>query len=316
MQLRQLRYFLAVAEELNFTRAAERIGIAQPPLSQQISNLERELGAELFIRSNRSVALTEAGEALIPYAHRLLNDTDRAASVVGEIARGERGLIRIGAVYSAIYTLIPHVLRTFSLSRPHVKIQLAEMTIAQQIDALAAGSIDVGMLRGPIMEPHIETVSLFRESFVAALPADHRLAAQEVVPLEEIAMEPLIIISPSLSRLYGMRMLTALIERNYRFTIAQEVADMSTLLSLVGAGLGVSLVPASVQGIQIDAIVYRRIRETMPTTIFQLAYRDDVQTHIMPSFVTAATTAVAGRMDQLSGSLPADVAAEQAVSPR
>ncbi|QEH81653.1 LysR family transcriptional regulator [Sphingomonas sp. C8-2] len=299
IQLRQLRYFLAVAEELNFTRAAERIGIAQPPLSQQISNLERELGAELFVRSNRSVTLTEAGEALIPYAHRLLNDTDRAASLIGEIARGERGLLRLGAVYSAVYTVIPHALRTFSSLRPHVKIQLAEMTIAQQLAALAAGEIDVGLLRGPIMEPGIETVSLFEESFVAALPADHPLAGEKELSLEALARHPFIIIAPTLSRLYSMRMLTALIERNMRFTIAQEVADMSTLLSLVGAGLGVSLVPASVQGMRIDPIVYRPLRETMPTTVFQLAYRKDMESHVLPSFIDAAYRAVEENQERL-----------------
>lgn len=304
IQLRQLRYFLAVAEELNFTRAAERIGIAQPPLSQQIGNLERELGAKLFLRTNRAVVLTEAGEALVPYAHRLLNDTDRAASLIGEIARGERGLIRIGAIYSAIYTVIPHALHNFALVRPHVTIQLAEMTIAQQLDALAAGEIDVGLLRGPVMAPNVATVSLFEESFVAALPANHPLAKKESVTLQDIADYPLIVISPSLSRLYGMRMLSALIERDIPFTIAQEVADMSALLSLVGAGLGISLVPASVCGIRFSAIAYRPVAEPLPTTLCQLAYRTDVHSHVLAPFIEAATSAVVAQIDELGGSLP------------
>jgi DNA-binding transcriptional LysR family regulator len=292
IQLKQLRYFLAVAEELNFTRAAERIGIEQPPLSQQISNLERELNAVLFIRSHRSVKLTEAGEALILHARRLINGTDQAARIVGQIARGERGVLSIGAIFSAMYTVIPFALRMFSVHRPNVRIELAEMTITQQIQGLHEGRIDVGILRGPLFEPDLSIISLFSETFVAAIPTEHPLARAQIVSLEDIAREPLITIAPSLSRIFSMQMLTPFLERNYTINVVQEVADMHCLLGLIGAGMGLSLVPASLQSIRISHVTYRPIIEQMPTSTFQIAWRPDSNSHIVAAFVEAARVAV------------------------
>lgn len=305
IQLRQLRYFLAVAEELNFTRAADRMGIAQPPLSQQISNLERELSAELFVRTNRSVALTEAGRALMTHAYRLLNAAEQAALDVAEIAKGDGGLLKIGAIFSAIYTVIPQALRAFSEMRPNVTVRLAEMTISQQIEALRSGEIDAGILRGPILEPDLMAQSLISETFVAAIPADHPLALKSMISLSELASAPLIIISPSLSRLYSMKMTTALLERNYSLNIIQEVADMHTLLGLVGSGLGLSLVPASLQAIQLVHVVYRPIKEPMPTSTLQIVWRRDNQFRLLAAFTEATRSAVRSQGNSLlTGAAP------------
>lgn len=305
IQLRQLRYFLAVAEELNFTRAADRMGMAQPPLSQQISNLERELGAELFLRSNRSVTLTEAGRALMVHAYRLLNAAEQAALDVAEIAKGDGGVLKIGAIFSAIYTVVPQALRAFSEMRPNVTVRLAEMTISQQIEALRSGEIDAGILRGPILEPDLMAQSLISETFVAAIPADHPLAAKAMVSLSELASAPLIIISPSLSRLYSMKMTTALLERDYALNIVQEVADMHTLLGLVGSGLGLSLVPASLQAIQLVHVVYRPIKEPMPTSTLQIVWRRDNQFRLLAAFTEATRAAVKSQGNSLlTGAAP------------
>ena len=239
------------------------------------------MAAPLFIRSHRSVKLTAAGEALVLYAKRLLNSTDQAAAVVGQISRGERGTLSIGAMFSSMYTVIPYAMRSFAASRPSVKIQLAEMTITQQIQALHEGRIEVGILRGPLHEPGLSILSLFSEPFVAAVPADHPLARSAVLSLADIAQQPLITIAPSLSRIYTMQMLTAFLERNYSINVVQEVADMHTLIGLVGAGMGLSLVPASLQSIQISHVAYRPIIEQMPTSTFQIASRQDSESPIV-----------------------------------
>src|SRR5690554_6734913 len=170
MELRQLRYFLAVAEELHFTRAAERLGISQPPLSQQIIGLEHELGVTLFLRDKRNVALTAAGEELVRHARRILNTTAQAGLEVQAVAKGERGLLKIGAVFSSLYGLVPEAVSAFHAKWPDVQISLHEITVRQQIDALVDGSIDIGILRGPFSHPLISVFTLFEERQVVALP--------------------------------------------------------------------------------------------------------------------------------------------------
>jgi len=150
MELKQLRFFLAVAETLNFTRAAERVGIAQPPLSQRIRALERELGAELFKRTKRSVALTKAGEALLIHARRMMNASENAVSQVRAVRAGQLGVLQVGAIFSAIYNWMPATLRILSSTSPGIQVNLREMTIPNQLRALREGEIDVGLLRPPL----------------------------------------------------------------------------------------------------------------------------------------------------------------------
>ncbi|MEX0730217.1 MAG: LysR substrate-binding domain-containing protein [Aquisalimonadaceae bacterium] len=299
MELRQLRYFLAVAEELNFTRAAARVGIAQPPLSMQISGLERELGAALFTRTKRKVALTAAGEALVVHARRVINTTQQAAEIVRAIANGEEGSLSIGAIFSSIYTLVPDALRSFTADHPTVDVRLQEMTVAQQILALHDGRIDLGIMRGPVSDPDLETAVLFSEPFVAAIPADHPLARQARVSPEEFASEPLISISPAANLNFSARMVGMFVERDQSLRIVQEVADMHTLLGLVGAGLGVSVVPASLQSIRINQVVYRPFTRRTPSTIMQLAWHKGSASQTLPAFVAAAHAAAEKGMAEM-----------------
>jgi LysR family transcriptional regulator, benzoate and cis,cis-muconate-responsive activator of ben and cat genes len=285
IELRQLRYFLAVAEHLNFTRAAERLGIAQPPLSQHILALEQQLGVKLFVRSRRNVALTREGEALIGFARRLDNTTQLAAEVVQAIARGDDGPLALGAIFSSIYAVIPHILPPFVRAYPRVKLHLQEMTISQQITALKDQRIDAGILRGPIDQPELEAITLFQEPFVAVVASNHALSNEKTLTLKQIAKQPLIRIYPSVNRDFSRRMFAALIEKGHKLNIVQEVSDTHTLIGLVAAGIGMSLVPASLQHLQIKQIRYIPVREPTPLTTLQLVRHRENTSPVLLNFV-------------------------------
>jgi DNA-binding transcriptional LysR family regulator len=177
--------------------------MAQPPLSQQILGLEEELGVALFKRSNRHVELTAAGEALMLHARRVLNAASEAIATVHAVRDGRRGRISVGAVYSAIYTLMPDTLRAFAVSHPDVDVHIHEMTIPEQIKGLREGVIDLAVLRGPVSDPEIVTEFMYADPLIAALPNTCPLAAKERVSLEEMAAYRLIAISPNFNRHYS-----------------------------------------------------------------------------------------------------------------
>lgn len=293
IELRQLRYFLAVAEELSFTLAAKRMGIAQPPLSQQIFALEHQLGVKLFLRSKRQVSLTLEGETLVLYARRIINTTRAAAEIVQAVSKGEDGPLALGSIFSSIYTLIPVILPPFVQRYPGVKLHLQEMTISQQIAALMEERIDVGIVRGPIAEPDLETASLFTEGFVAVVPSGSPMADAATLSIEEIARQKLIRVYPSANRDYSRRMFAALIDKGYVLNIVQEVSDTHTLIGLVAAGIGVSLVPASFQNMQIRQVRYIKLREETPTTTLLLAWRKGGTSPTGKNFVRIAREIVA-----------------------
>jgi len=194
MELRQLRYFVAVAEELHFRRAAERLHISQPPLSQQIRALEDELGFALLIRTRRRVELTPAGEAFLRDARALLGELDGAVATARRIDAGQTGRLRIGFVGSALLSIVPGTVERFRASRPGVAIELRERSTVDQLRAVSAGVIDVGLVRPPIDdESGLRAEIVLRERTVAALPTAHPLAALARVPLRRLAVEPLVL---------------------------------------------------------------------------------------------------------------------------
>jgi DNA-binding transcriptional LysR family regulator len=292
IELRQLRYFLAVAEHLNFTRAAEQMGIAQPPLSQHILALERQLDAKLFVRSRRNVALTPEGEALVTFARRLNNTTQMAAQVVQAISRGEDGPLALGAIFSSIYAVIPHILPPFIRAYPKVKLHLEEMTISQQLQALKEHRIDAGILRGEIHDRELVTVTLFQEPFVAVVPSGHELCNERTLTLAQIARQPLIRIYPSVNRDFSRRMFGALLDKGHKLNVVQEVSDTHTLIGLVAAGIGVSLVPASLQNLQIKQVRYIPLRDKTPTTTLQLVYNKENSSAVLRNFVRMVESTV------------------------
>ncbi len=293
VELKQLRYFLAVAEHLNFTRAAEQMGIAQPPLSQQILALERLLNVKLFVRTRRAVSLTREGEALLEFARRLNNTTHMAAEVVRAISRGEDGPLAIGSIFSSIYAIIPHVLRPFVQTYPKVKVDLREMTVFEQISALKDYRIDAGICRGPIENDQgLESITLLQEDFVAIVPADHKFSSEDTLSMAQIAEQPVIRIMPAANRTFSRSMFGALLEKGYKLNISQEVSDMHTVIGLVAAGFGISLVPSSLQTIHIPQVRYIPLRERTATTQLQLVYNKDNPSPILPRFIQIASDIV------------------------
>jgi len=288
VELRQLRYFLAVAEELNFTRAAERMGIAQPPLSQQIISLEHQLKAKLFVRSCREVRLTPEGIVLQSYARRIINTTMLAAESIRAIANGQNGQIAVGAVCSAIHSLVPHLLPPFISRYPGVKVHLQEMTVLEQQRALREERIDVAILREPMANSEFAVRPIFTEPFVAAVSRNNPLARQSRISLSQIACEPLVQVYRSTNQEYSDHMFAALRKRDYELNIVHEASDMQSLLGLVGSGIGVSLVPASLQNIQIASVVYVPLAEEIEGSTVALAWRPDAMTPVLEQFLDVA----------------------------
>ena len=257
MELRHLRYFVAVAEELNFCRAAERLRIAQPPLSLQIRHLEEELSAPLFNRVKRRLVLTPAGQMLLDEARRLLKDTEVVKRRVREVARGQTGRLAIGYVGTAMYDLLPGAMRLFRQHHAGVEVSLEDMSTAAQVQALRRGQIQLGLLRPPINDETVEIEDLVQERLMVALPEKHPLARKSHVRLAELAQESFVLCSaefePSLHRCY----LELLKRAGFEPRIAQEVTHLQTQLGLVAAGIGVSLVPSAVTHLPRPGVVYR-----------------------------------------------------------
>ncbi len=260
MELRHLRYFVAVAEELNFCRAAERLRIAQPPLSLQVRHLEDELGTPLFDRVKRRLVLTPAGQALLVDARRLLLEAEGIKRRVREVARGQSGRLAIGYVGTAMYDLLPSAVRLFRQRHARVELFLDEMSTAAQVQALRRGQIQLGLLRPPINDETLETEDLLQEKLMVALPEKHPLCRKSHIQLAELENESFILCSaesePSLHRRY----LELLRQAGFKPHILQEVTHLQTQVGLVAAGLGVSLVPSTVTCLPWPGVAYREAR--------------------------------------------------------
>lgn len=243
MDIVRLRSFVVVAETLHFGRAAARLGIAQPHLSRRIRELETDLGAVLFERTQRRVALTRAGIALLPRARRLLDDLRRAGDETRAIAEGRSGRLRIGFIHSSTYGTLPELLRIFAHDHPQVVLDLSEMTMVEQAAALTAGDIDVGILRPVAGVESIVFETIRREHFLLAVPQDLPLATREKVSLRDLATTPMISFPRLTSPLFHARIAGALDRAGVTPPVVQEATQIHTVVGLVSAGLGVALVP-------------------------------------------------------------------------
>lgn len=266
MELRHLRYFVAVAEELHFGRAASRLGIAQPPLSQQIRQLEGELGVSLFLRARRRVALTEAGRVFLVGARDVLQRAAATATAAQRAAHGETGSLAVGVVASATYGLVPRVFRTFRARHPDVAVSLAVMSTGVQVAALRAGQIQLGIARPPFGDETLVSDTLQEEPVVVALPAGHSLAARRAVPLGALAGEPFVLF-PRDRRPSWYDFVQGLCrDAGFPPQVAQEAPELATAIALVAAGTGVTLVPASVQDVRREGVEYRALAAPAPRT--------------------------------------------------
>ena len=250
IELRHLRYFVAVAEELHFGRAALRLHLAQPPLSQQICKLEEMLGYPLFDRTSRSVALTAAGAVFLERAQRTLRNVQRDIEETQSIGRGEVGSLHIGFVGSAMLTTLPAIFRRYGAAFPKVRLHLHESFTSKVVEGLENGTLDAGLLRDPgRLDANLNATTVYAEPFVAVLPANHSCAGQKSISPTSLRHDPFVHY-PRSAGAYAYDKPLALCEAHgFRPQIVQEASHWLTILRLIGAGLGVSIAPACVQRI-------------------------------------------------------------------
>jgi len=285
MELRHLRYFMAVAEELNFSRAAERLHIAQPPLSQQIRDLEVEMGVTLFERTKRRVELTAAGRVFVDKVQQVLGQIEQAVEAAQRASRGEIGRLSLGFNSSATYSVLPTLLNTFRERCPAVILDLHELTTQQQILHLQQQQIDAGILYLPIDLEELEIVSVLKEGMAIAIPETHPLATSTQISIRALSQE-LFILPPARlgSGLYN-QIMQFFQQIEFSPTAVQEAIQLQTSISLVAGGVGVALVPASLQNLQRAGVIYRSLVEPTPEIEIAVAWRKGERSPIMQNFI-------------------------------
>ncbi|UGA53054.1 MULTISPECIES: LysR family transcriptional regulator [Dickeya] len=264
IELRHLRYFIAVAEELHFGRAAEKLHISQPPLSQQIQALEEQIGAQLLERNNRNVRLTQAGELFLKEAWAIINQVNQAAERAARIQRGEIGELNIGFTSSAPFVKqVSRSLLQFRQSYPEVHIQMLEINTKQQIEPLLDGKLDLGVMRNNPLPETLRHQLLLHEPMVAVVHEEHPLAAAPGghISIQQLANEPFVFFAREVGTALYDEVLTLLKKYGITPYITQEVGEAMTIIGLVSSGLGVSLLPASFRRIRVDGVNYLSLQE-------------------------------------------------------
>ncbi len=267
IELRHLRYFLAVADTLHFSRAAERLGIAQPPLSQQIKRLEQILGHRLFDRSTRGVKLTLAGQLLAERARSTLEKIQDDLAQVRRLGRGEEGTLTVGFSGSVVFTDLPAAIEAYRRRYPKVELRLRELSTSAQIAALLDGTLDLAFLRDGDPTEGIQIGTLLRERYVAVLPESHLLARRRVLRVRDLGQQPFVFFARRMGPLAFDRTVACCERSGFRPNIVQDAPQWPTLVRLVAAGLGVSLAPACLAKVAIPGAVYREVHAACRTTI-------------------------------------------------
>jgi DNA-binding transcriptional LysR family regulator len=271
VELRHLRYFVAVAEELHFGRAAQRLHLSQPPLSQQIRKLEQMLGHPLLTRTSRSVSLTAAGEAFLQCARRTLRNVQRDIDETQRIARGEVGSLHIGFVGSGMLTGLPAIFRAYHQAYPRVHLHLHESFTSRVMEGLGDGSLDAGILRDGDPADGLNVTPIFSEPFVAVLPANHPRAKQKSISPAALRDEPFVYFPRAAGARAFEKPLTIFEQFGFRPNIVQEGSHWLSILRLVGAGLGVSIAPECVRTIASPDVVCLTLRDTNVLSSLELA---------------------------------------------
>lgn len=270
--LRRLAAFVTVAEECHFRRAAERLHLAQPVLSRQIQQLEREVGVQLLTRTTRQVSLTDAGAVLLDAARRILHDTDMAVDRSRRAASGDVGWLTLGFVDSAAFTLLPKLLRRLGTHHPEVAVDLRELSTEPQLEALHS-DVDVGVLREVDAAEGLEVRLLLRERLCAALPRDHRLASEPTLALTDLAEEEFVLFPRhEVPRVYD-HLISICDQAGFRPTERTHALQYTTLLALVATGYGVSLVPAAAREVCRGDVALIPLSDDHATSKLSLAWR-------------------------------------------
>ncbi|MDB5823517.1 MAG: transcriptional regulator, LysR family [Herminiimonas sp.] len=288
MELRQLRHFVVLAEELHFGRAAARLHMTQPPLSQTIQGLEAELGTLLFNRTRRSVALTPAGVALLPQIQRLLQFAQSLPAIARRAAAGESGRLALSFVSTADYSVLPTFLRDFRQRYPQVQIDLREATSDVQLDELADGRIDVGLLIPPLpdrLKAELSYVPVIAEPLVLAAPQGLLARGKQPVALSTLSELPLIIFPRRIAPALHDAILSCFQTAGLTPHIGQEAIQMQTIVGLVSAGMGIALVPQSVSNLKRPGVEYRALSDPTPLVETGIAWRHDNASPVLHAFL-------------------------------
>ncbi|WP_035957870.1 LysR substrate-binding domain-containing protein [Bryobacter aggregatus] len=288
LELRHLRYFVAVAEELHFGRAALRLHLAQPPLSQQIRKLESILGHPLFVRTSRAVRLTSAGEVFLERARRTLRNVEEDIEETRIVSRGQVGFLRVGFIGSSMLTPLPAMLGLYRREFPMVQMQLSESYTSDMTQRLLKGVIDAAILRDSDPQEGMRTEKLLSEPFVAVLPLQHRLASRKSLSAADLREEPFVFFPPNAGRIAYQKPISLCEAHGFRPRIVQEAPQWLTVLRLVGAELGVTIAPACVAAIAGPEVICLPLRGANVTSDIELALRSTEDRAIVHSFAAIA----------------------------
>lgn len=288
MELRHLRYFVTVGEELHFGRAAAKLSIVQPSLSQQIHQLEKELGFPLLYRTKRFVELTDAGKVFLSEAKHVLAQVQEAKRTAQRAYRGEVGRLVVGYISSSTYDLLPMMLRVYRERFPDIEVALRELTTREQLRALEEEYIQVGLLRLPISAPMMNVEVVRREPIVCVLPEEHPLATRQHIAVSLLANEPFVLQSSQRGAGYHVQLMNLCLASGFSPNVIQEVTEIHTIVSLVAAGMGVSLVPLSARNIRSQGVVYRELEGTATLTEMAIAWPRISRSAIVENFLMVA----------------------------
>ena len=288
IEFRHLRYFIAVAEELHFGRAAQRLHLAQPALSQQIRRLEEILGVPLFHRTSRSVTMTEAGEVLLERARRTLRNVRLDAEEARGIGQGQIGHLNLGFVGSTILSTLPAICRQYREAHPLVQMHLHESFTSRVVSGLLDGNLDAGVLRDSDPQPELEVTTLFTERYVAVLPKNHPRAKQRSLLASCLRDDPFVFYPRAAGSVAFDKPLALVGGAGFRPRVVQEATHWLSIIRLIAAGFGVSIAPACVTSMRDEGVAYLPLRDAQAVSNVELAYRKSEQRPIVHGFATIA----------------------------
>ncbi|MEC1716502.1 LysR family transcriptional regulator [Schinkia azotoformans] len=288
MELRQIKYFIVVAEELHFGRAATRLQITQPPLSQQILQLERELGVKLFERTKRHVELTNAGKAFLQEVRHVLPRLEHAKAAALKAQMGILGRLVLGFVGSATFDILPIIVRAFNEQFPYVDLVLREIPTPMQIEAFYSKDIDIGFVRTPMVDPLISLLPVHQETCIAVVPRSHPLAQRASILLSDLSIQRFILVEREVWPSWYDDILAKCHDAGFSPIIHQEVKEIQTIVGLVAAGLGISIVPRSTGNLHARDVAYVNIEGEVPHVEMSIAWRSDDNSNIVKQFLDTA----------------------------
>ena len=285
MELRHLRYFIAVAEELHFGRAAEKLGMAQPPLSQQIRRLEQEMGVQLLERTKRRVQLTDAGRAFLDEARKTLKQLDHAVDLARRANQGEVGRLAIGFLGAATYSLLPLILKAFRHRFPDVEMELHELKSSELIQALRERRVNVGFVRSPARDEMLNAEPILQEPLVVVLPEHHPLAGKPHIRFADLAQESFLLPPRQLAPSFYDQVLDLCHQAGFSLKLGAEASQLQTIMNLVAAGMGVTLVPESVKNLAGRGVVFKTLPPPVPMMEVAVAWRRDDSSQVLQAFL-------------------------------